>query len=164
MRAGKLENLKREMDKCKVDVVGLSEVRWQGQGETESDGFTMYHSGGDISERGVAVMVRNKSVRSVLNVNCVSDRLMSVKMKAEPVDVMVVQVYMPTSSHDEAQVELIDEQIDEMLSQEGKGKVNVVIMGDFNAAVGKGSEEKIVGKYGLGRKIFGQKIFAAETI
>ncbi|XP_026467799.1 craniofacial development protein 2-like [Ctenocephalides felis] len=73
-------------------------------------------------------------------------------MKAEPMDVMVVQVYMPTSSHDEVQVEQIYEQIDEMLSQEGKGKVNVVIMGDFNAVVGKGSEEKIVGKYGLGRR------------
>ncbi|XP_026467839.1 craniofacial development protein 2-like [Ctenocephalides felis] len=152
MRAGKLENLKRKMNKCKVGVVGLSEVRWQGQGETKSNGFTMYHSGGDKSERGGAVMVRNKSVRSVLNVNCLSDRLMSVKMKAEPVDVMVVQVYMPTSSHDEAQVEQIYEQIDEMLYQEGKGKVNVVIMGDFNAIVGKGSEKKIVGKYGLGRR------------
>ncbi|XP_026482140.1 craniofacial development protein 2-like [Ctenocephalides felis] len=112
----------------------------------------MYHSGGDKSERGVAVMVRNKPVRSVLNVNSVSDRLMSVKMKAEPVDVMVMQVYMPTSNHDEAEVEQIYERIDEMLSQEGKGKVNVVIMEDFNGVVGNRSEEKIVGKYGLGRR------------
>ena len=32
-QAGKLENLKMEMDKCNVSVIGLSEVRWPGQGE-----------------------------------------------------------------------------------------------------------------------------------
>lgn len=120
MRAGKLENLEREMDNCRINVMGISEASWQGQGETASDGFTLYHSEGDKPKRGVAVMVRNKSVRSVLNVNCVSDRLMSVKLKVEPVNMLVVQVYMPTSSHYEADMKQIYEQTDEMLSQEGQ--------------------------------------------
>lgn len=54
----------------------------------------------DKSEIEVAVMPRNKSVKNALNVNCVSDRLMSVKLKAEPMAVLVLQVYMTTSSYD----------------------------------------------------------------
>ncbi|XP_026476325.1 craniofacial development protein 2-like [Ctenocephalides felis] len=130
MRAGKLENLKREMDKCKVDVVGLSEVRWQGQGKTESDGFTMYYSGGDKSERGVAVMCENESGAGGRDGGAGVHADIAPRRGGRRTNLRA----------------------DEMLSQEGKGKVNVVIMGDFNAVVGNGSEEEIVGKYGLGRR------------
>uniref|UniRef100_A0A6M2DQT5 Putative endonuclease-reverse transcriptase n=1 Tax=Xenopsylla cheopis TaxID=163159 RepID=A0A6M2DQT5_XENCH len=153
--AVKMENLKKEMDNCGIDVMGLSEVRRKGQGEIMSEDFTLYYSGGDgegRAERGVAVMVRNKMVKSVVNVNCVSDRLMSVKLKAVPVDILVVQVYMPTSSHEESELEQIYDEIEDILNQEGKGKVNVGIMGDFNSVVGEGPEEKIVGTHGLGKR------------
>lgn len=49
-------------------------------------------------------------------------------------------------------VEQNHEQIYEMLSQESEGNINVVNMGDFNEVARKGSEEKIVGRYGLGRR------------
>ncbi|WP_330950414.1 hypothetical protein, partial [Streptococcus anginosus] len=41
-RAGKLENLKVEMDKCGISIMGLSEVRWTGQGETVFGNYTMF--------------------------------------------------------------------------------------------------------------------------
>jgi hypothetical protein len=51
---GKLENLKKEMQKNAVSVLGVSEVRWKSQGEIRSGDYTVYYSGGDRAERGVA--------------------------------------------------------------------------------------------------------------
>ena len=45
-RGGKLENLKKEMQKNEVSVLGVSEVRWKGKGEIRSHDYTVYYSGG----------------------------------------------------------------------------------------------------------------------
>ena len=39
-RGGKLENLKKEMQKNELSVLGVSEVRWKGQGEIRSGNYT----------------------------------------------------------------------------------------------------------------------------
>ena len=51
-QGGKLENLKTEMQKNDVSVLGVSEVRWKGQGEIRSGDYTVYYSGGERAERG----------------------------------------------------------------------------------------------------------------
>ena len=38
---GKLENIKQEMDRMKINVLGLSEVRWKGQGSTKAGNETI---------------------------------------------------------------------------------------------------------------------------
>ena len=151
-QAGKLENLKMEMDKCNVSVIGLSEVRWPGQGEKVSDNYTMFYSGGERAERGVAILMKNEIVKSVLSVQCCSDRLMFVKLSAEPVDILIVQVYMPTSASSDEEVERMYDAIEDIIQEHGKGKIHTVIMGDWNSVVGNGKVGKIVGPYGLGNQ------------
>jgi hypothetical protein len=56
-QGGKLENLNKEMEKNGVSVMGVSEVRWKGQGEIRSGDYTTYYSGGEKSERGMAIVV-----------------------------------------------------------------------------------------------------------
>ena len=46
-RGDKLEILKKEMQKNEVSVLGVSEVRWKGQGEIRSGDYTVYYSGGE---------------------------------------------------------------------------------------------------------------------
>jgi hypothetical protein len=43
-QGGKLENLKKEMEKNGVSVMGVREVRWKEQGETRSGDYTLYYS------------------------------------------------------------------------------------------------------------------------
>jgi len=57
-----LENLKREMQKNEVSVLGVNEVRWKGQGETRSGDYTMDYLGGERAERGVAIVVHKSIV------------------------------------------------------------------------------------------------------
>ena len=56
---------------------------------------------------------------------------------------------MPTSDDDEEIDEMYDK-IEELLEMETKGKDYTLIMGDWNAVVGEGKEEKYVGRYGHG--------------
>ena len=56
-QGGKQENLKTEMQKNDVSVLGVSEVRWKGQGKIRSGDYIVYYSGGERAERRVATVV-----------------------------------------------------------------------------------------------------------
>ena len=55
LEKGKLDNVKHEMSRMKVNILGISEDRWKGAGEFESDGYKVIYSGGDKHERGVEI-------------------------------------------------------------------------------------------------------------
>ena len=73
---------------------------------------------------------------------------MFVKKSAKPVDIVIVQVYMRTTNHDDDKIEKLYEEISDILHQKGRGQV----IGDFNSIVGEGSTDKVVGPFGLGRR------------
>jgi hypothetical protein len=61
-----LENLKKDVQKNAVSILGVSEVRWKEQGEIRSGDFTVYYSGGERVENIVAIVVHKSVVRSVV--------------------------------------------------------------------------------------------------
>ena len=54
---GKLENVKREIVRNGLNVLGVSEVRWNGNGDFESDDLRVIYSGGEERQRGVAIIL-----------------------------------------------------------------------------------------------------------
>ena len=58
-----------------------------------------------------------------------NDRLLLVKTQAEPVDLIISQVYTPTSTHEDNEVEEMYEQLDYLIKAE-KGNTNLIVMGD----------------------------------
>jgi exonuclease III len=114
---GKLENLKKEMQKNAVSVLGVSEVRLKGQGKIRSGDFTVYYSGGDRAENGEAIVVHKTIVKSVVKKSVYSDRLIAVKLNAEPVSILIVQVYMPTSDYEDNKVDELYDIIEEFLKR-----------------------------------------------
>jgi hypothetical protein len=66
-------------------------------------------------------VLRNVIVKHLTKVECYSDRFMFVKISAKPVDLVLVQVYMPTTNHDDDKVEKLYDVISEILHQEGRG-------------------------------------------
>ena len=63
---------------------------------------------------------------------------------------------MPTSTHDDEEIDDMYERIEEVLSKQ-KGTDHVVIMGDWNAIVGQGREGREVGEFGLGLRNDGDR-------
>ena len=61
MNQGKLEMVKQEMARVNVDILGVSELKWTGMGEFNTDDCYIYFCGQESLRRnGVAIMV-NKS-------------------------------------------------------------------------------------------------------
>ena len=101
MNQGKLEVVKQEMARVKVDILGISELKWTGMGGFNSDDHYIYYCGQESLRRnGVAIMV-NKTVRNtVLGCNLKNERMISVCLQGKPFNITVIQVYAPTSNAD----------------------------------------------------------------
>ena len=62
MNQGKLEVVKQEMARVDVDILGISELKWTGMGEFNSDDYYIYYCGQEsLRRKGVAIIV-NKGV------------------------------------------------------------------------------------------------------
>ena len=63
-----------------------------------------------------------------------------------------MQLYMPTSEHENDEVEEFYDTIEEIFKEDGQGDTDTIIMGDWNDVVGDESHRNTVGPHGLGRK------------
>ena len=150
-QSGKMDNLRKEANRIGVDIMGVSEVRWTGVGKTEDKEWTFYYSGRDTHESGVGILVRKEMSDSITGVWHLSDRVIVMKLKGNPIDWNIIQVYAPTSNSTEEELEEFYQELDKA-RQQCKPHEVTVIMGDLNAKVGNGREGEIVGDFGLGRR------------
>ncbi|HCF9438090.1 TPA: hypothetical protein NI641_006403, partial [Pseudomonas aeruginosa] len=110
-RVGKLENLKREMDRLKLDIVGISEVRWQDEQDFWSGEYRIINTKSVGGITGVGLIMNKKIGMRVNYYEQHSDRIIIVKIDTKPTPTTVVQVYMPTSSADDEEIEEIYEEL-----------------------------------------------------
>ena len=136
MNQGKLEVVKQEMARLNIDILGISELKWTGIGEFNSDDHYIYYCGQESLRRnGVAIMV-NKTVRNaVLECNLKNNRMISVHLQVKPFNITVIQAYAPTSNAEEAEVKWFYEDLQDLLELTPKKDV-LFIIGDWNAKVG----------------------------
>uniref|UniRef100_A0A8D8PQH9 Craniofacial development protein 2 n=1 Tax=Cacopsylla melanoneura TaxID=428564 RepID=A0A8D8PQH9_9HEMI len=152
-RAGKLQNTIQEMKRLKVQVMGISEMRWPGSGAVVEDEYKVYYSGtGDNTHKNGVGIIMNKYIAScVTNFIPISDRIMLIQLTARPTNLNFIQVYFPTTDHTDAEVEEVYAEIENIIRTIPKHEA-IVIMGDFNAKIGKGKSDRHIGEYGLGER------------
>ena len=150
MNQGKLEVVKQEITRVNVDILGISELEWTGMGEFNSDDHYIYYCGQESLRRiGVAIMVNKRVRNAVLGYNLKNDRMISVCFQGKPFSTTVIQVYVPTSNAEEAEVERFYEDLQDLL--EITPPIDILfIIGDWNAKVGSQEIPGITGKFGLG--------------
>ena len=136
MNQGKLEVVKQEMTRVNIDILGISELRWTGMGEFNSDDHYIYHCGQEsLRGNGVAIIVNIRVQNAVLGCNLKNDRMISLHFQGKPFNITVIQVYAPTSNTEEAEVEQFYEDLQDLLELTPKKDVLFTI-GDWNAKVG----------------------------
>ena len=80
---GKWEVVKQEMARVNIDILGISELKWTGMVEFNSEDHYIYYCGQDSSRRnGVAIIVNKRVQNAVLGCNLKKDRMVSVCSKA----------------------------------------------------------------------------------
>ena len=146
----KLDNIKKEMERLNISILGLSEVRWEGTGRIKSGKHSIIYSGGDKRERGVGIILNEATSTSIKGHWTISDRVL-VKLSGKSFDITIIQVYAPTSESTEDDIDLFYKDL-ETAKNHCKSQDVVIIMEDFNAKVGNELVDEVVGAHGLGQR------------
>nr|XP_042086679.1 craniofacial development protein 2 isoform X3 [Ovis aries] len=150
MNPGKLDVVKQEMERINIDILGISELKWTGMGELNSDDHYIYYCGQQSLRRNGVALIVNKRVRNaIIGCNLKNDRMISVRFQGKPFNLTVIQVYAPTPYAEEGEVYRFYEDLQHLL--EITPKIDVLfIIGDWNAKVGSQEIPGITGRFGLG--------------
>lgn len=130
-----------EMKKYKLDFLGVSETKWKGNGAKNVDDCYVVYSGvsDGRAKAGVAVLMTEDTKRFVKSWQCVNERIVVVKMKVGREWLTLVQVYAPTDGSKAEEKERFYSDLQEVVNKSGRKEI-LVVMGDFNARVGKDCE------------------------
>ena len=121
MNQGKLEVVKQEMARVNVNILGISELKLTKMGEFNSDKHYIYYCGQESLRRnGVAIMVNKRVQNAVLGCSLNNDRMISVRLQGKPFNIIVMQVYAPTSNPEETEVERFYEDLQDLLEHPKK--------------------------------------------
>ena len=118
MNQGQLEVLKQEMARVNIGIgiLGISELKWTGMGEFNSDDHYIYYCGQESLRRnGVVIMVNKRVQNAVFGCNLKNDRMISIHFQGKPFNITLIQVYAPISNAEEAEVEQFYEDLQDFL-------------------------------------------------
>ena len=136
MNQGKLKVVKQEMARVNVNILGIRELKWTGMGKFNSDDHHIYYCGQESLRRHGVAFIANKRVQNaVLGCNLKNDRMISVHFQGKQFNIMVIQIYAPTSNIEEAEAEQFCEDLQDLLELTPPKDV-LVIIGDWNTKVG----------------------------
>ena len=101
-----LEVGKQEMARVNINILGISEPKWTGKGEFNSDDHCIYYCGQKSLRRNGEALIVNKGVQNaVLGCNLKNNRMISVHFQGKPFNIRVIQIDAPTTNVEEAEVE-----------------------------------------------------------
>ena len=149
MNQGKMDMVKKEMARMNINILGISELKWTGMGEFNSDDHYIYYGRQEPLRRNEVALIVNKRVQNaILGCNLKNNRMISVHFQGKPFT-PVNQVYAPTNDANKAEVDWFCEQLQDLLELTPK-KYVIFIIGDWNAKVGSQEISVVTGKFGPG--------------
>ena len=118
--SGKVAQTAREMDRYKLEILGLSEVRWTSAGKiTLVTGHTLLYSGpsdNDRHENGVRLLGR-KANKCLMEWKPVNDRAIRVRFCSKLHRLTIIQCYAPTNQADQATKDIFYQQVQNVHDQ-----------------------------------------------
>ena len=100
----------------KTDILGISELKWTGMSEFNSDDHYIYYCGQESYRRiGVALIINKRVQNAVLGCNLKNDRMILVHFQGKTFNIIVIQVYAPATNAEEAGVDQFYEDLQHLL-------------------------------------------------
>ena len=91
MNQGKLEVVQQEMARVNINILGISELKWTGMSEFNSDDHYIYYCGQkSLRRNGVTLIVNKRVQNAVLGYNLKNDRMISVCFQGKPFSITVI--------------------------------------------------------------------------
>ena len=149
MNQGNLEVVKQEIAAENIDILGIGELKWTGMNKFNSDDHYIYYCGQEpLRRNGVAIIVNERVQNAELGGNLKNDRMISIYYQGKPFNIKAIQVYVPTSNAEEAEVEWFYEDLQDFLELTPQKDV-LFIIGEWNAKVGSQETPGVTGKFAL---------------
>ena len=99
--------VKQEIARVNMDILGISELKWTGMGEFNSDDHYIYYYGQEALRRnGVALIVNKRIQNALLGYSLKNDRMISIHLQGKPLNITVIPDYAPNTNAKEAEIEL----------------------------------------------------------
>ena len=89
-----------------INILGISELKWTGMREFNSDDHYIYYCGQESLRRnGIPIIVNKRVQNAVLGSSLKNDRMISAHFQGKAFNIPVIQVYTPTIKSEEGEVE-----------------------------------------------------------
>jgi len=125
--------VKQETARVNIGILGISELKWTGMGEFNSDDHYINYYGQESLRRSGSTPIANKRVQNaVLKYNLKNNGMILVHYQGKPCNITVIQVYAPTTNAKEAEVHQFYEDLQNLLELTPQKDV-LFITGYWNA-------------------------------
>ena len=134
-KSGKMAGVMKEMKRMKIEIMGVAETCWDNEGTfttelPEKDGgdkFKVFFSGGEKRRRGVGVIVKEEVGRSIMICVPISERIIIMRLKMMPINMLIVQIYAPCEKDEDEEKERFYESLDQAIRDYRKGRECLVV-------------------------------------
>ncbi|XP_062914140.1 craniofacial development protein 2-like [Mobula hypostoma] len=147
-QAERLDNVINEMERLKINIMGIREVHWIGAGTCQNRNKTLIYSCGTSHTNRVGILMDENMAKSVLGHWAISERVLLVRFRGQPFD-------LATTDGTNKDIQRFVDKFCEELEQAKNGCKSqdiVIVMGDLNAKVGQCADGNTTGKFGLGER------------
>jgi len=136
------------MQKYKLDILGLSEVRWTGQERITSGQTTVLYSGREEHHHRVGILLNKNAAKTMIGWKQVSKRIITARFATRHAKGTVVQVYAPTESASDCEKDRFYKQLQDELNS--IPSYIILVIGDFNAKINDNRRGlyTMIGSYG----------------
>jgi len=134
----KMMEIADEVLKLGIDLVALQEIRWQSQGEINKKNFTVIYSGPENrrGQNGTGFIISRKIKERILECEPVNDRLCRIRIRGKFRNLTIISAHAPTEDKGEGEKAEFYSKLERICSRVPKYEL-LIIMGDFNAKVGR---------------------------